>query len=117
MSNESENLALRLHATDNVAVLKKPLKRGSVIAMGAIHVTAARDVPAGHKIALDSINEGDAIRKYGQVIGFASRPIDPGDHVHTHNVAAKDFGRDYEFCTDVHPVASEAGQERGITWP
>src|SRR5262249_30817346 len=44
------------------------------------------------------------IRRYGQIIGFATQPIQPGDHVHIHNLAVGDFARDYAVGTDVKPV-------------
>src|SRR5919197_865383 len=47
-------------------------------------VRVARLVPSGHKVALRAVARGDAVHKYGQVIGFATAPIAPGDHVHSH---------------------------------
>jgi altronate hydrolase len=96
-----DEFALCLHADDNVAVVKRPVKIGTVFDNG---LTANRDTPPGHKIAIAEIPEGGPVRKYGQIIGFAKSVIRPGDHVHTHNVAMKDFGRDYEFCVDARPV-------------
>ena len=95
---------LRLHPTDNVAVVKRPLSAGVELGDGPLRVIVARPVPPGHKLALAPINVGEAVRKYGQVIGFASQPIAPGEHVHTHNVVVKDFGRDYAYCADARPV-------------
>jgi altronate hydrolase len=43
------------------------------------------------------IAPGEAVRRYGQVIGFASQPIRAGQHVHTRNLAMGDFARDYAF--------------------
>src|SRR5205823_15047913 len=37
--------------------------------------------------------------RYNQIIGFATQPIAPGDHVHVHNIAMGDFQRDYAFCS------------------
>jgi altronate hydrolase len=99
-----EAVALRLHEADSVAVLKRPLKAGTALAFGSERFALTRDIPQGHKLALVPIGDGQPIRKYGQVIGFAQGAIQPGDHVHTHNVAMKDFGRDYAFCADVQPV-------------
>src|SRR5436853_6459251 len=96
-----EDFILRLHPDDNVAVVKRPLKVGTHFENG---LTAKRDIPPGHKIAIADVPEGEAVRKYGQIIGFAKTPIRPGDHVHTQNVAMKDFGRDYQFCVDARPV-------------
>ena len=60
-------------------------------------------VPFGHKIAIQNIKQGEPIRKYGQVIGFAAKTIKPGEHVHTHNINVKDFSRDYAIGVDAKP--------------
>ncbi|MFM1768149.1 MAG: hypothetical protein RJA22_678 [Verrucomicrobiota bacterium] len=65
---------------------------------------AERAIPAGHKIAVTALATGEPVRKYGQIIGFASGAIRPGDHVHTHNLAMGEFGRDYAFCTEARPL-------------
>jgi altronate hydrolase len=49
-------------------------------------------------MAISPVGEGQPVRKYGQTIGFASKPIAPGDWVHEHNVALRDFARDYRFA-------------------
>lgn len=43
-------------------------------------------VPAGHKYALRDIREGEAIIKYGEIIGRATKNISKGEWVHTHNL-------------------------------
>src|SRR5437879_1593714 len=88
-----QDYALRLRDNDNVAVVKRFLKAGVELTQGSVGFTVARDVVPGHKIALAEIAEGAPVIKYGQVIGFARGRIAPGDHVHTHNLAMKDFGR------------------------
>ena len=55
-------------------------------------------VKMGHKFAVLPIKEGDAILKYGQIIGFAGRNIALGEHVHVHNVVLGKFERDYAYC-------------------
>lgn len=96
--------AIRLDRSDNVAVLKRTLKAGTELQDGSATVRLNKTVPAGHKIAIAAIPDGSAVMKYGQTIGFAKGDIAPGDHVHTHNVVMKDFGRDYQFCADAKPV-------------
>ena len=53
-------------------------------------------IPFGHKVCLKAINKGEAIIKYDQIIGFASQNINPGEHVHSHNLEFKEFNRDYK---------------------
>lgn len=93
---------LRLNAADNVVVAIADLPAGSPVE-GAI-VTRAR-VPRGHKIAARPIPSGEPIRKFGQIIGFASTAIEPGEWVHEKNVTmGEDFERDYAFAADARPV-------------
>jgi len=85
---------IRLSADDNVVVAVDPIAAGAAVA----GTTARERVPRGHKMAVAAIAPDAAVRKYGQVIGFASRAIAPGEWVHEHNVALRDFARDYRFC-------------------
>ena len=67
-------------------------------------VTTAGLVPCSHKIATAEIRQGEAVRKYAQIIGYASTDIRPGEHVHTHNIDFRNTSADYEFATDLKPV-------------
>jgi altronate hydrolase len=96
--------ALLLNERDHVAVLKRPLREGDELVDGPARVAARQDIPRGHKIAVHDVDQGAAVRKYGQIIGFAVQRVQRGDHVHCHNLEVKDFGRDYEFGVDVRPV-------------
>ena len=99
-----DECAIVLRVGDDVAVLKRTIKAGDELRGGPQPLRAQQTIGAGHKIALRDIEEGRAILKYGQTIGFASCTIHAGDHVHTHNVVMRDFGRDYAFCADAKPV-------------
>jgi altronate hydrolase len=103
---KSTSLALKLHPDDNVAIARASIPQGTVVTeFGNIVVLA--DVPAAHKIALAHVNPGDPVLRYGQIIGFATKPIEPGDYVHTHNLEMATFERDYAFGEDAK-VASPA---------
>ena len=104
--------AIQLHPTDNVAVLKRPIRAGTALTNESLCLTADRDIAAGHKIATAPIAEGAAIRKYGQTIGFAREIISPGEHVHVHNVVMRDFDRAYQFCADARPIDYVPVEER-----
>jgi len=104
----AEPRTLRLHAEDNIAVAIDPLAAGLEVA----GVTTRAPVPRGHKVATRDIAEGAAIRKFGQIIGFATRAIAPGEHVHEHNCAMKDFARDYRFAEAARPEALLPEAER-----
>ncbi len=68
---------------DSVAVALAPLKKGEE------HegIVLAEDIEKGHKFALKHINKGDKVIKYGEVIGRATADIEPGHHIHSHNMS------------------------------
>ena len=95
-------LSIRLAPEDNVVVARVDILSGTEIPGEG--VTALDVVPAGHKIAARPIAVGDPVRKYDQIIGFASEPVEAGAHVHVHNCAMGDFERDYAIGRDMKPV-------------
>ena len=91
-----------LHASDNVLVAKAAVALGQHLP--DINARARAQVPAGHKIAARFIPAGEHVLKFNTVIGAASRDIEAGDYVHTHNLALVDYARDPGFGLDVRPV-------------
>lgn len=96
-------LTIRLSATDNVITARAELLPGTAIPGEGI--TVAQPIPSGHKVATRAIAKGEPIRKYDQIIGFATDDIAVGEHVHVHNVEMHDFERDYAFGVDAKPTA------------
>jgi altronate hydrolase len=86
---------LRLQPEDNVVVAVDTLEPGKPNGIG---IDPRARIPKGHKMAIVPIEVGAPILKFGQIIGFASAPIIPGDWVHEHNVQMHDFARDYHFA-------------------
>jgi len=64
-------------------------------------VRAIVTIPAGHKIAVRAVAQGKPVRRYNQIIGFATRDIRAGEHVHVQNLAMGDFERDYAFSQGI----------------
>jgi len=93
---------IRLHPDDGVVIARSTLLPGIVVAPD---VTATERIPAGHKVAVRALAQGEAIRRYGQIIGFATQPIAPGAHVHVHNCGMGDFAKDYAYSRDARPTA------------
>ncbi|MEM1073996.1 MAG: altronate dehydratase family protein [Pseudomonadota bacterium] len=91
---------VRLDPADNVVVATRALETGVLVEGSATRAL----IPAGHKIATEDIRKGAALRKYAQVIGYASCDISAGDHVHTQNVEFRNTNADYEFSTDLRKV-------------
>jgi altronate hydrolase len=96
-------IAVHLRPQDNIAVAARSLPAGVCFEFDGATITLKQRIGLGHKIALRSIAKGEAIAKYGQIIGFARNTIEPGEWVHVHNVAADAFERDYAFCRDCPP--------------
>jgi arabinonate dehydratase len=114
-------VAVHLRPEDNVAVAARNLPPGLEVHSsppsegGAGGVLTLRDrVGLGHKLAIRNIRKGEAVTKYGQIIGFASTDIPAGSHVHVHNVAADSFERDYAFCRDCPPPPPQPAEERSF---
>src|SRR5258708_14713022 len=95
---------LILNADDSVGVARRFVPDGLELANGSLRIKSASAINQGHKIALKELAEGEAAKKYGQIIGFAKMPIRTSALVHTHNLGIKEFGRDYQFCSDARPV-------------
>jgi altronate hydrolase len=102
----AENSAIHLHASDNIAVARVPLTPGQKLKIdGTIEILVRDSVPAGHKLALRRINPGENLIRYGQVMGTAKVVIEPGNHVHVHNVGFGELSFAYEFPTVDVPIA------------
>ncbi len=92
---------IRLHPEDSVVIARATLLPGAPIGDNLI---ARQRVPAGHKVAVRAIGTNEPIRRYGQIIGFASRDIAPGEHVHVQNCEMGDFAKDYAYGVDARPT-------------
>lgn len=77
-----------MHEADNVVVATRRLARGTRLPRE--DVVAEELIPSGHKIATAAIASGAPVRKYGQVIGVATKHIASGAHVHVQNLAMSD---------------------------
>ena len=105
---------IRLHPEDDVVISLDQLVSGAFIA--SENVAALGLIPPGHKMATRAIEVGSPVRRYGQIIGFASQSIRAGQHVHSHNLAIGEFTRDHAFSTEarVTPRVTRPATFRGI---
>ncbi|MFO1415182.1 MAG: altronate dehydratase family protein [Burkholderiales bacterium] len=111
------SLTIRLHPNDDVVIARTQLVGGTKLLDE--DVTVAGLVPPGHKVATRALKAGDPVRRYNQIIGFASRDVAPGEHVHLNNLAMGAFERDYAFGADAKPTqyAAEPATFMGIVRP
>ena len=94
---------LRLNPADDVVIACRELESGTELP--GENVTCRERIPAGHKVATRAIAAGEPVRRYSQVIGFATQAIAAGAHVHVHNLEVRDFARDYAFGEAYRPTA------------
>jgi altronate hydrolase len=92
---------IRLSPDDNVVIARATLMPGAPIGE---NLAARQRIPAGHKVAVQPIQPGQAVRRYGQIIGFASAQVGIGEHVHTQNCEMGDFAKDYAYGVDAKPT-------------
>lgn len=105
----TQSATIRLHAEDNVVIARHQLIGGTPVPAESLVIQGL--IPPGHKVATRHLQIGEVVRRYSQPIGVASRAINPGEHVHTHNLVMAEFERDFAFCTDTRatrPTAASA---------
>lgn len=92
MEDITADLAIRLLPGDTVAVVLQPTPKGSKVTITGpgdpLSLTANEDIPCFHKLSLSSVQSGQALLRNGIVVGRATREIEAGDWVHTHNLAS-----------------------------
>lgn len=96
--------AIKLYPQDTVALATADLKRGKAVVVDGQSIVLLDDIPNAHKIALKDFKEGEAIRKYDNIIGYASRPIRKGEWIHEHNEVTG-LGKSKEYTYDFNPVS------------
>ena len=79
---------LLLAPGDNIAVATSELAEGTQRTVSGLPITLKSKVDVGHKFAVRYIAKGERIVKYGAPIGSATRDIEPGEYLHTHNVTS-----------------------------
>ncbi len=98
-------LAIHINPADNVVVALHPIAKGTAVPVGQGTVTAAEDIPQGHKMAIAPIAEGENVIKYGFAIGHATAAVTPGMWLHTHNIHTNLSGEiEYTYNPNVHPL-------------
>lgn len=104
---------LQIHPKDNVAVALSSLSKGETPA--PLRFPLREDIPAGHKIALRDLAEGEQIIKYGSPIGHAAKEIPQGALVHTGNTAS-DLEGLLEYAYSPSYQETEPAPEKAFFW-
>ena len=77
---------LKINPADSVVVCLVEKKKGEVIEVDGQQIVLNQDTPAGHKVLIKDVNEGDNIIKYGYPIGHARQGMKAGDWVNENNL-------------------------------
>jgi altronate dehydratase small subunit len=85
-AGETDPRLLLLDERDNVLVVTARIRAGETITVSGRSLTAAADLPLGHKLARRDIAAGEKVVKYGAPIGSATSAIRAGEHAHVHNI-------------------------------
>lgn len=72
---------IKINPADNVAVAITPLSKGAVMEIDGKTITLVTDIPAGHKVALRDIAEGENVIKYGFPIGHVLHDVKEGSYL------------------------------------
>ena len=95
---------IKINPADNVAVAIETLKAGETIDIEGQRITLNSDVPAGHKILLSDLVEGENVIKYGYPIGHLKESHKQGDWICHDHIQTNLAGLlDYEY----KPVGKE----------
>jgi altronate hydrolase len=100
----AHNSVILLHPEDSVAIARKNIDTGRDFEVNGVAVRTLAPIPAGHKVAIRPVRAGDPVYRYGNVIGFASAAIQPGEHVHVHNLGYQELEA-AEVAIEEKPVA------------
>lgn len=89
---------LKINPADNVVVAIQPQSAGAVIEVDGKQITVLENVPAGHKIAIADIAEGENVIKYGFPIGHAREAKKAGSWMNENNIKTNLAGLlEYEY--------------------
>jgi altronate hydrolase len=88
---------IRLADQDNVAVATTNLGRGARLEVDGTALITRDPIPFAHKVAIRAIEAGGQVFKYGVPIGRAKVAIEPGQHVHVHNIRSDYVNNEVDF--------------------
>ena len=79
---------------DTIVTVTAQIRPGDVVSYTSggqnFDVAAVNDIPKYHKMAVEPKKKGEPVKKYGERIGVALKDFAPGEHVHTHNLGARE---------------------------
>jgi len=105
---------IQINPRDNVAVCLETMSKGEKITINGKEIILNEEIPAGHKIVLFPIAEGENVVKYGEPIGHVTCSIESGSHIHSHNLKTNLSGNlEYDFNQKLRKLTSSV-EERSF---
>lgn len=95
---------MHLHEQDSVVVALRALASGDRIQVGDREIQIVDTIPPGHKVAIEGIGADQPVNKFGWPIGRATHAIQPGQHVHSHNLGCEHEIDVTQFATEIPPA-------------
>ena len=105
-------MLIRLAEQDNVAVATKNLAKGTKVEVDGVALTTRDAIPFAHKIAIRAIEQDGQVFKYGVPIGRAKMAIEPGCHVHVHNIRSDYVNNEVDFFEEAAVADAAEGGRR-----
>ncbi len=88
---------IRLSDLDNVAVATANLAKGAAVELDGRRLVVQDPIPFAHKMAIQPIEAGAQVFKYGVPIGRAKVTVEAGQHVHVHNIRSDYVNNEVDF--------------------
>lgn len=80
------NRFLLVHPDDDMVVALQDLPVNESVQVHGQSISLVDEVPAKHKFARRSFQQGDSLKMYGQVVGIAANNLRPGELLTTNNL-------------------------------
>lgn len=101
---------IRVSGSDNVAMAVEMIPKGTVACLDGVSYEIREDIPFGHKVALKRVGCGEIVYKYAHPIGIATKDIEPGDWVHSHNMKTGLDGKiEYQYRASPYRAVDVGG--------
>ena len=106
------SMFIKIHPADNVAVAVREVNAGIGVDIDGVQIIPAETIPAGHKVALRDMAEGEDVVKYGFPIGHLLKAVPQGGLI-DHSVLKTNLEGLLEYSyqpdlTEVEPAADNA---------
>jgi altronate dehydratase small subunit len=86
MTHMTDHRLILLSPEDNCLIAGARLEAGTQIEIEGEHVTLAKTIELGHKVARHALRSEEKVLRYGAVIGHVTTDVARGEHLHTHNL-------------------------------